>query len=142
VNGIFPGSKRVTVVLDAIVVAWIVTCAVLAVWVSREVRSLAELSDTVVVAGSALDETADAIGRVAEIPFVGPELERIERDVRAAAASARLSGRTSREDVEWLAVLLGVVVGIGPTVPLLILYVPLRFAQRRERREMHREQAV
>ncbi len=44
----------------------------------------------------------------------------------AAGASAEASGRASRSAVDRLAVLLGLAVGLVPTVPVIVLYLLLR----------------
>ncbi|MEX2646064.1 MAG: hypothetical protein WD249_07375 [Gaiellaceae bacterium] len=42
------------------------------VQVGRELRGLSELSDTVVLAGGAIEQTGDLLEQVGRIPFVGP----------------------------------------------------------------------
>jgi hypothetical protein len=58
----FPrSSARLIHVIDAVVVLWVAAWIVLAVLVAREVRSLRELSDTVVLAGVAVEDTGELV---------------------------------------------------------------------------------
>jgi hypothetical protein len=113
-------------IVDLIVVAWIVTWIVLGVVIGREVRNLRRLADTVVTAGSAVQETGRAIGSLGGLPFVGPRIRVVQGRIEAAARSAVASGRASRKSAEDLGLLLGLSIALIPTVPLLALYGPAR----------------
>jgi hypothetical protein len=115
-------------VVDLLVVAWIVTWIVLGVVISREVRDLRRLGDTMVKAGAAVEETGRAIGTLGGLPFVGPRIRQVQGRIEAAARSAVASGRESRRSAERLGVLLGVSIALIPTLPLLALYVPARLS--------------
>lgn len=124
--------------LDVAAVVWVAGWIVLAVFVAREVRHLRELSDTVVVAGVAVEETGDLLGSLEGVPFVGAQVREVADDVRVAGRSARESGRASRDSTEDLSVLLALAIGLIPTLPLLGLYAPLRLAWTRETRAVRR----
>lgn len=65
----FPrSSARLIHVLDAVVVVWVIAWVVLAVLVGREVRNLSELSDTVVLAGVAVEDTGDLVDSLGSVP--------------------------------------------------------------------------
>jgi hypothetical protein len=111
--------------LRAFVAVWAVAWILLGVWTGYEVNNLRSLSDTVVESGVAMKTTGDAIEGLSVIPFVGGDVQRVGRQVTAAGDSAVRSGRDSRSAVDRLAILLGVAVGLIPTVPVLVLYVLL-----------------
>ena len=111
--------------MRAFVAVWVAAWILLGVWTGYEVNNLRSLSDTVVKSGSAMKTTGGAIQGLSVIPFVGRDVERVGRQVAAAGASAVRSGRDSRSAVDRLAILLGVAVGLIPTVPVLVLYVLL-----------------
>src|SRR5918994_2701172 len=81
--------SRSLLVADVLVVAWTLVWIVLGVVVVREVRQLEDLSETVVTAGEALDQTGDglrgtsvglreahkALQVIESLPFVGREIE-------------------------------------------------------------------
>lgn len=142
--------------MDAVVVIWALVWTVLGVIVVREVRQLEDLSDTVVSAGQALDQTGDglrgtsaglreahrALQLVESLPFVGREIEenleeaadridRIAGEVEETARSAEESGRSSKESVGDLSLILGLAVSLVPTLTLLAVYAPLRFVRLR-----------
>ena len=111
--------------LRAFVVVWIVAWIGLGIWVGYEVNDLRSLSDTVIKSGSAMKTTGGALEGLSVIPFVGGDVSRVGRQVTAAGISAEQSGRSSRSTVDRLAILLGIAVGLVPTVPLIVLYVLL-----------------
>jgi hypothetical protein len=143
--------SRSLLVADALVAVWVVVWIVLGVVVAREVRQLEDLSDTVITAGQALDQTSDglretsaglreaerALQFVETLPFVGREIEeniagaadsidRVAQEVETTARSAEESGRTSKESVQDLSAILGIAVALVPTLTLLAAYAPLR----------------
>jgi hypothetical protein len=131
----FPrAGARLIRVLDAAALVWLATWIVLGLLVAREVRNLRELSDTVVVAGVAVEETGDLLASLEGVPFVGSQVGEVAGRVREAGRSARASGADSRDSVRNLSVLLGLSIGLIPTLPLLGLYAPLRIAWTRETR--------
>jgi hypothetical protein len=132
-----PGARLIRL-LDLAAVVWTISWIVLAIAVGREVRDLRQLSDTVIVAGVAVEETGDLVASLADVPFVGSRVGEVAERVRAAGASARVSGRASRESTDDLSVLLAVAIGLVPTLPLIGLYAPLRLAWARERRAIRR----
>jgi hypothetical protein len=135
-------TARLIHVLDAAVVVWVAAWIALGLLVGREVRDLRELSDTVVVAGVAVEDTADLVDSLGSIPFVGGQVGEVADEVRAAGRSAQASGRDSRDSTEDLAVLLALSIGLIPTLPLLGLYAPLRISWAREARAVRQAVAV
>ena len=110
----FPRSNaRLMHVLDAVVVLWVAAWIVLAVLVGREVRNLQELSDTVVLAGVAVEDTGDLVAALEGVPFIGSEVGDVASRVREAGASAQESGRESRDSTENLSVLLALSIGLS-----------------------------
>jgi hypothetical protein len=135
----FPrSSARLIHVLDAVVVLWVAAWIVLAVLVGREVRNLRELSDTVVLAGVAVEDTADLVAQLENVPFIGGQVGDVTKRVREAGTSAQKSGRESRDSTEDLSVLLALSIGLIPTLPLLGLYAPLRLSWTHDARAVSR----
>jgi hypothetical protein len=135
----FPRTEaRLIHVLDVAVVLWVVGWIVLALLVGREVRNLRELSDTVVLAGVAVEDTGELLATLDNVPFIGGQVGDVARQVSQAGASARESGRESRDSTEDLSVLLALSIGLIPTLPLLGLYAPLRVAWTRDTRSVRR----
>ena len=131
-------SGRAIRVLDACLVVWMVAWIVLGIVIGREVQHLTKLSDTVVTAGQAVQETGQALHSLEGVPFVGGRIAALDRRIEAAGRSAVASGRDSRSSIGRLAVLLAVSIAVMPTVPLLALYAPFRISRRREVRAVRR----
>src|SRR5918994_2477460 len=133
--------SRSLLVADVLVVAWTIVWIALGVVVVREVRQLEDLSETVVTAGEALDQTGDglrgtsdglrevrrALQIVESLPFVGREIEEnlegaaqelddIAAEVEETARSAEASGRASKESADDLSIVLGLAVALVPTL--------------------------
>jgi hypothetical protein len=135
-------SVRLIRVLDLAAVVWVLGWVVLALFVAREVQDLRQLSDTVVVAGTAVEDTGDAVASLGTVPFVGERAGEVADEVRAAGRSAQVSGRESRSSIDDLSVLLALAIGLVPTLPLLALYAPLRIAWSRDSRAVRRALAA
>src|SRR3712207_2522491 len=119
-------DRRTRGYLDAVVAIWVVLWIVLGWVVNREVKELRKLSDTVVVAGRALDRTADQLEGFEDLPFVGPEVSRTAEEVRRASMSARFSGRESRKSVTSVARWLWFSVSSIAILPVLLVYGLIR----------------
>src|SRR5205085_4768538 len=72
------------------------------------------------------------------IPFAGGRIVTVAARIRAAGQSAEASGRESRHSVRELSILLGIAIGLIPSVPVLGLYAPLRIGRVREVRAVRR----
>lgn len=129
-------DRRRIRVLDALAVAWVLLWVALGWLVFHYVNGLASLSDTVVLAGRAVDSTASALSALSQLPFVGGRVNGLVESAHRAAASAVVNGRASRHDVHELAVLLWIAVAVAPTVPLLVLYGLLRRGWRQDAASM------
>jgi hypothetical protein len=138
-------------VVDAALAAWIVAWLIAAVVVYRSIQELEDGGRAVVTAGEGLDETseglrraglalhetADALSALDALPFLsgnpGGAVERTADDVdqfadrvRVTGRDARLTGASAQESADTLAVVLGLAVALGPTLPALALYLLLR----------------
>ena len=137
-----PPSRRVRLLVDVALVGWLVAWVVLGVQVGREVRGLTELSDTVVLAGSAIEETGELLKEVGRIPFVGQPIGDLADSIREAGRSAQESASATRGDVEDLSVLLALSIALIPTIPLAVIWLALRLRWRRERVAVRRALAA
>jgi hypothetical protein len=116
---------------DVAVVVWTALWAALAVAVYHEVHGLRDVSDTLVQTGRAVESTGKALQAVGEVPFVGGKVKGYAEQVRRAGRSAVKSGRSSRGHIDSLSILLAVMTGLVPTVPVIAAYVSLRRVFRR-----------
>ena len=122
---------RIRFVLDVVLVVWVAAWIALGVVVGREVQGLESLSETTVTAGRALDSAGQALGAVANLPLVGENVRELAIRTREAGRSAVASGRESRDSIHDLSILLAVAIALVPSLPYVLLYVPLRLSSRR-----------
>ncbi len=125
--------RRRVVTYDLLLLVWAGIWLAMGALVYDNVRGLGELSVPVIKASRALDETAKGLDSISSIPLIGDaaNLDAIRARVAEAGREARASARESRENVRTLAWLLGISIALVPTLPLLVLYIPLRRDWRR-----------
>ncbi len=80
----------------------------------------------------------DTITPLQSLPVVGSTIAPLAKTAASEAASVQASGRVSAQSVHELSLLLGLAVVVASTLPMLTLYVPLRFSQEREARAFRR----
>lgn len=134
-----PATRRL---LDVFVLAWAAAWVVVGVLVARQVEGLTDLSRTVTVAGYALEEAGGALRSLDRLPLVGEDVAEVGERTERAGASARASGRSSRESIEALSLLLGISIAVAPSLPLIALYLPMRLAWSRDAGEVRRALAA
>lgn len=125
-------DERLIRFLDVAVVAWAGIWLALAVVTAIEVRSLRQLSTTLVRSSEVLADTADVLAAIEDIPVVGSRVKDVQSSVRTAAESTRESGFQSRDNIKDLSILLGVLIFLVPLLPVVFLYLPLRISWSRE----------
>lgn len=130
----YPVSADVKTIraLDVGVVLWAAVWLALAVMTATEVRSLRQLSTTLVRSSDVLADTADVLGSIEDVPVLGSRVKDVQASVRTAAESTRASGLESRDSIKDLSILLGVLIFLVPFLPVLFLYLPLRISWNRE----------
>jgi hypothetical protein len=102
------------------------------------VAGLAEIHRALLEGAHALDQAAQGVGLLGQVPFVGDDAGRLAAGIGDTAAEVRTSATTVRADLRALGVLIGIVIVAIPVVPLVLLYAPLRLARRRELRQLRR----
>lgn len=131
-------SARLIRGLDVALVVWAGSWVVIAVMLGVRVRGLAELSDTVTDAGRSVLAGGSELTALKEVPFIGTELAEVGARLERAGTEAVERGHRARRSIESLSWLLTFAVGIAPTVPILAIYLPFRWARVREVRTIRR----
>ncbi len=131
-------SARAMRLLNVAIVVWALFWIAVAAYTAYEVDALRSLAGTVVKAGAATESTGHALAALGSIPLVGGNIAGLAARVIKTGASARTSGASTGHSIDELAVLLGIAIGLIPTVPLLSLYLPLRLSWRRDRRAIQK----
>jgi hypothetical protein len=152
-------ERRRLLAVDVAVALWAALWVALGIVAYLELRDLRQLSDTVIEGSEALDQTADglrttsaglrrtgeAFAFLEDLPLVGDvignelenaasEVDRVAARVEETAESARVSGAESKESVDDVAVIVGLAIGLVPSVLAVAGYLPFR--SRRVRRAL------
>jgi hypothetical protein len=128
--------------IDVAIAGWLIAWIIMGIQVGREVGQLGDLSDTAVLAGTAIEQTADVLDQIGRIPLLGTPVGDLADSIRRAGTSARQNGAATRDDVHDLSVLLGISIALIPTIPLAAVWIPLRVRWRRERQAVERALAT
>lgn len=96
------------------------------------------LRGTATQIGAALRQTGRTVESLSSVPLVGDRVAKAGRQIDAAGVSTIASGRSSRDSIHNLSWMLWLFLAVIPTVPILVLYLPLRVVASRERRALRR----
>ena len=122
---------------DLLVALWCLAWLIAGTTVAANVREAAEAGDTLVAVGQAVQTTGNSIANI-DLPLVGKKLGGPGRDIAQVGRETITAGRDQRAGTEDLASLLGWIVALVPTLPLLATYLPPRLRRERERRAIVR----
>ncbi|MFQ5967702.1 MAG: hypothetical protein ACE5MI_08835 [Acidimicrobiia bacterium] len=129
-------SHQTVRTVDLLVAVWVVVCILLGYFVAQRVNELGSLGDGLVSVGTAISEVAAGLGNVADIPFVGGGLETVIEQIDGIGQAAVDRGEEGKSAVLRLAVGIGLLFTLVPTLPVLVVWVPLRTLWERDRREI------
>jgi hypothetical protein len=130
--------QRSVVAMDLLVLLWTVVWLVLGVTVGTFVERLGAVGESVEGAGQAIHRAGDAVGRLSEVPLVGDGFEAVADEIRTIGDGTVENGRSVEQDIDTLALLIGVGLAAGPTLPVLAVWIPPRVSRERERRALKR----
>jgi hypothetical protein len=130
--------QRTVVAIDLLVVLWTVAWVVLGISVGTFVGRLGAVGEGLEGTGDAIHRAGDAVGGLSETPLVGEGFAAAAQEIHAIGSETVQRGRSVQHDVDRLALLIGIGLGAGPTLPILALWVPRRVARDRERRALRR----
>jgi hypothetical protein len=129
---------RALVLVDLGLALWVAVWIALGTAIAGQVHGLRQLSVTVTKVGGALQETGQTLDGLSSAPLIGGRIGDAAKRIDEAGDSTVASGARSRESIANLSWMLGVFLAVIPSVPVLVLYVPLRVAAWRERRALER----
>ena len=88
--------------------------------------------------GQAIGRAGDAVDGLSDVPLVGEGFTTVADEIRGIGRETVQNGRSVEDDVDSLAVLVGAGLALGPTLPILALWVPARVSRERERHALRR----
>lgn len=117
---------------DVLVAVWVLVWAGTGLAVGWNLWQLRQLSTTMDAASESIAGIGDALDTISGIPLIGDEVDPIVADVRQTAVETERSAVASRDSIADLSWLLGIVVVVLPSSPVLGLYLPWKIRRRRE----------
>jgi hypothetical protein len=128
--------QRSIVAIDVLVVLWTVVWIVLGVAVGTFVERLGAVGDGLEDAGQAIGRAGEAVGQLSDVPLVGEGFSDVAAEIQGVGRDTVARGRSVEDDVDRLALLIGVSLALGPTLPILAVWLPPRVSRERERRAL------
>jgi hypothetical protein len=128
--------QRSVVAIDVLVVLWTLLWIVIGIAVGSFVERLGAVGDGLEDAGRAIGRAGEAVGELADVPLVGEGFSTVAAEIQGVGRDTVARGRSVEEDVDRLALLVGISVALGPTVPILAIWVPPRVTRERERQAL------
>ena len=130
--------QRSVRMIDLLVVVWTAAWIFLGVTVGLFVDRLGAVGEGIADAGAAVGQAGNSVGELSDVPLVGGGFSDLSGRIHDLGGEIVRSGRSIEDDVDALAVLIGGALALGPTLPILALWVPPRVARERERRALRR----
>jgi hypothetical protein len=130
--------QRSIVAIDLLVVLWTAAWIVLGIAVGTFVERLGAVGEGLEDAGQAIGRAGDAVDTLSEVPLMGEGFSTVAEEIRGLGRETAQNGRSVENDVDSLAVLIGAGLALGPTLPILALWVPPRVSRERERHALRR----
>ena len=121
------------VALDFLVIAWVLFCLMLGMAVTKRINHLGALGDGLVSAGDSVSGVGDWISGLQDIPLIGGGIGAVADRVDALGASTAQQGRNGKEAVWKAALGIGILLTLLPTLPILVVWIPVRVGIERER---------
>lgn len=130
--------QRSIVAIDLLVVLWTAAWLVLGIAVGTFVERLGAVGEGMEDTGRAIGRAGDAVGQLSDVPLVGEGFDAIAQEIQGIGSETAQNGRSVEDDVDSLAVLIGAGLALGPTLPILALWVPPRVSRERERHSLRK----
>lgn len=112
--------------LNAALVGWVIAWVAFAAVVGIEVWRLDLLGTSVAENAMALGTTSDSLSSLSGLPLVGDRLGGVASEIRKVAAQTEADALASRGRFHSLAILLGLIVALVPTLPIVVIYLAYR----------------
>jgi hypothetical protein len=130
--------QRSVFAIDLLVVLWTAAWLVLGIAVGTFVERLSAVGDGLQNTGRAIGRAGDAIDQLSDVPLVGGGFATVAQEIQEMGRDTVQNGRSIEDDVDSLALLIGAGLALGPTLPILALWVPPRVSRERERHALRK----
>ena len=130
--------QRSIVAIDLLVVVWTIAWIVLGIAVGTFVERLGAVGEGLEDAGQAIGRAGDAVDTLSDVPLMGEGFSTVAEEIRGIGRETAQNGRSVENDVDSLAVLIGAGLALGPTLPILAVWIPPRVSRERERHALRK----
>jgi hypothetical protein len=130
--------QRSVFAIDLLVVLWTAAWLVLGIAVGTFVGRLGAVGDGLQSTGRAIGRAGDAIDQLSDVPLFGGGFATVADEIHGMGQETVQDGRSIEDDVDSLALLIGAGLALGPTLPILALWVPPRVSRERERHALRK----
>ena len=131
-------SHRLSRTVDIVLLAWLLLWCAVGYTLGRTVNELSRLSDGVIGAGEGVSDAAGALDGLADLPLIGGGIQDIAERIDAIGRGTVQKGEASKDTIFNVSLLIGLVVALGPTLPLIVIWLVIRGPLARERRAIGR----
>jgi len=128
--------QRSVVAIDLLVVLWTVSWLVLGIAVGTFVDRLGGIGESLQGTGQTIHRAGDAVDRLSDVPLVGEGFGSLANEIHTIGTETVEHGLSVEQDIHRLALLIGIGLAAGPTLPVLAVWIPPRVARERERRAL------
>jgi len=119
-----------------VLIAWVLGWALAGIAIGREIQGLADVTDSARDAGRATQRAGDALESLSGLPLVGGTVGDSAGTIRDAGQQAIDGAERGRTRVRRLGALVGALIAVVPSLPLLIFVLPGRLAEAGDRRRI------
>jgi len=131
-------SHRLSRTIDIVLLAWLLLWCAIGYTLGRTVNELSRLSDGVVGAGEGVSDAAGALDELTDLPLIGVGIQDVADRIDAIGQGAMEKGEASKDTIFNVSLLIALVVALGPTLPLIVIWLMTRGPLARERRAIGR----
>ena len=129
-------SHRTARTIDIVLLLWLLLWCLVGYTLGHAVNKLSRLSDGVINAGEGVSNAAGALDGLADVPLVGGGIAAITDKIDGLGQGTVDKGEASKDAIFNVSLLIGLVVALGPTLPLIVIWLVIRAPLARERRRI------
>jgi hypothetical protein len=126
-------SHRTVRIIDIGLIIWLLVCLALGVAVTKRLNRLGTLGDGVISAGNGVNDAASALNGLRDTPLIGGTIGSIADKIVGIGDSTIAAGNTGKEAIWRAALTVGILLTLLPTLPLILIWLPIRISWGRER---------
>ena len=131
-------SHRLSRTIDIVLLAWLLLWCAIGYTLGRTVNELSRLSDGVIGAGEGVSDAAGALDGLTDVPLIGAGIQDVADRIDALGQGTVQKGEASKDTIFNVSLLIALVVALGPTLPLIVIWLVIRGPLARERRAIGR----